>query len=98
MDGDDEAGEYLKRRNQANEAARTAYGRLCIRFGPASPVATHYDEVIECMQRLTEVLRGYRAGDTYDAWESQTAAESTELTAAGEKFLSVANKAMSARR
>ncbi|WP_239336387.1 hypothetical protein [Frankia sp. CiP3] len=98
MDNDDEARDYLRCRNEANEAARTAYGRLCVRFGPASAVARHFDEAIESMQRLTDVLRGYRAGDTYDAWVTQASAESAELTAANEKFLSVANKAMSTRR
>ncbi len=97
MDGDDEAKEYLKRRNQANESARTAYGRLCVRFGPAAPVARHYDDAIECMRRLTDVLRGYRAGDTYDAWEHQAGAESADLTAAGDRFLSAAKKALSAQ-
>ncbi|WP_322767002.1 hypothetical protein [Frankia sp. Cr1] len=96
MDNDDEARECLKRRNEANEAARTAYGRLCIRFGPASAVVRHYDEAVESTQRLTEVLRGYRAGDTYDAWAQQAGAESAELTAANERFLNVANRAMSA--
>ncbi len=95
MDNDDEARECLKRRNEANEAARTAYGRLYIRFGPASAVVRHYDEAVESTQRLTEVLRGYRAGDTYDAWAQQAGAESAELTAANERFLNVANRAMS---
>ncbi len=98
MDGDDEAKEYLKRRNHANEMARTAYGRLRVRFGPTAPVTRHYDDAIECMHRLTDVLRGYRAGDTYGAWEHQASAESAELATAGNKFLTAAKKALSAQR
>ena len=95
----DEAREQLAGRRRAGEDVLASHGRLCIRFGPESDVATTYWKVNTCINKLDEFFQGYRQGGAFPI-DGQATGELLmgDLSDAADGFLAAARTDLSRRR
>ncbi len=93
-DDDAEVKDQLRIRNEASERMATAYGRICIRYGPDAAVATAYDTAIDCISRFTEALDAFRRGEDYFAWKDRLEIIVSDARRSVANFLRVASEVM----
>jgi hypothetical protein len=93
FDDSEEAQEQLGIRAAARQNAVAAYGRICLRFGPDSRVATAYADMDQFMDALDISLRSFRSHEPFDAErERSTDREYQGLVAARNSFLDAAHE------
>ncbi len=95
-DNDDEVKDQLRSRNEAGERMLTAYGRICIRYGPDSAVAVSYGKAVDCLSRFIEVLDAFRRGEDHSAWKDRVESIVADAQSCITNFLRVANEALEA--
>jgi hypothetical protein len=97
FDDSEEAQEQLRVRTGARQGAIAAYGRICLRFGPSSKVATSYagmDKFMDALDmsfrsfRMREPLTADRENDMHRDYEGLVVARDAFLEAAHEIQLS----------
>jgi len=93
-DDDAEVKDQLRIRNEASERMVTAYGRICIRYGPDAAVATAYDAAIDCISHFTKALDAFRRGEDYSVWKDQVEIIVSDARRSVANFLRVASEVM----
>jgi hypothetical protein len=66
FDDSEETQEQLRVRTAARQGAIAAYGRICLRFGPESRVATTYAGMDQFMDALDISFRPFRRNEPFD--------------------------------
>ena len=93
FDDSEEAQEQLRIRAAARQGAVAAYGRICLRFGPDSRVATAYADMDQFMDALDISFRSFRRHEPFDAErERETSRDYEGLVAARNSFLEAAHE------
>lgn len=93
FDDSEEAQEQLRIRAAARQGAVAAYGRICLRFGPNSRVATAYADMDQFMDTLDFSFRSFRRHEPFDAErERATGRDYGSLVAARNSFLEAAHE------
>jgi hypothetical protein len=93
FDDNEEAQEQLRTRTAARQGAIASYGRICLRFGPESRVATAYAGMDQFMDALDISFRPFRRHEPLDAnFERETDVNYEGLVTARNSFLQVAHE------
>jgi hypothetical protein len=94
FDDTDETLDTLRVRSSAREGMLAAYGRICVRFGPESNVATTYSDMEQFIDALDVALRPFRGKELFSADHEQSIErETAKLMAARNEFIKAAHDA-----
>jgi hypothetical protein len=96
FDDSEEAQEQLRARTVACQGAIASYGRICLRFGPESRVATAYAGMDQFMDAIDISFRPFRRHEMFDAnYERETGLYYEGLVTARNSFLQAAHEVQS---
>ena len=87
-----QATERLKARTVASEGIWTAYGRLCIRFGPDSEVAQAYHAMIGQVRQADHFLQGYLESEQFGDRGQEAQFLHEELVSVRDRFFAAAHR------